>query len=267
MTLSAMLLAVSFLPYFEARNTIANYVYAPPAEGAEQVKCERPELRAVTKCPACGGTGKLALEEPNFGQANGRIGGPKKTTAKCKVCDGKGKFESYIPPADLTAQVARAREQFASSHQGRGEIAVGQAFIPNSVYGELEKDRKRLKLIEEAYGKPCPKCQWTGIEACRKCHGEGVADCPEADCKGGWLVTKTTTERSHTSSGGSFRGGGGMRSSGSRRSSTKQTNVNVQICPTCGGAKKIACPECNGRRARPCKACSGLGTKRKSGGL
>lgn len=265
MNAAMLALAVSFLQFFEARNTIANYVYAPPPEGAEPVKCERPQLVKAQTCPACEGNGFLVLQEPNFGQANGRIGAARKTKAKCPVCKGAGKFESYVSPTELTAQVARDREQFASAHQGKGDIAVGQAFVPNAAYSQLEKDRRRLKLVEEAYGKPCPKCRWTGIEQCRKCHGEGVLKCDEPDCKGGWLVTKTTTERSHTSSGSSMRGSG-MHSSGSRRSSTKQTTVNVQVCPKCGGAKMLVCPECGGMKAKPCKSCSGLGVKSKAGG-
>ena len=261
------LIALSFLPYFEARNQIANFVVKPPPDGVT-VKSEKPDLVVRSKCPACEGRGELVLEEPDFGQAKGRLGGGKKTRRKCPICRGAGKTESFMNPAELTVQVARDREQFRSDHQGRGEIAVGEAFVPNATYAEL--DRKTLKLVEDAYGKPCNKCNWTGIEACRKCSGQGLIPCTESDCKGGFLVTKTTTERTRTSSGGnSFGGGnrGGMRSSGSRRTSFKETKVTVQECPTCGGSKYIVCPECGGRKAHPCKRCSGLGTKQKAGSL
>ena len=267
MTVTAsLLIALSFLPYFEARNQVANFVIAPPPEGAEAVKTDKPDLVVRTACPACEGKGELVLEEPNFGQANGRLGSARKQHKKCPVCNGRGKTESFMAPSDLTVQVARDREAFASAHQGRGEIAVGQAFIPNAAYDAT--DRKKLKLIEEAYGKPCTRCNWTGIEACKKCHGVGTIPCSETDCKGGFLVTQTTTERSHTSSGGgSFgnSGRGGFRSSGSRRSSFKETKVTVQVCPTCGGAKMTVCPECGGRKAHPCKTCNGLGIKQKKG--
>ena len=170
-----------------------------------------------------------------------------------------------MAPADLAVQVARDREQFRANHQGRGDIAVGEAFVPNQAYTAL--DKKQLKLVEEAYGRPCAKCSWTGLEPCRKCKGQGLVPCTEADCKGGFLVSKTTTERTRTNSGGISSGScsRGMRSSGSRRSSFKETKVTVLECPTCGGAKMLLCPECGGRRAHPCKGCSGLGTRQKAG--
>jgi hypothetical protein len=37
MTASSLILAVSFLPFFEAKNTVANYILVPPAEGAGEV--------------------------------------------------------------------------------------------------------------------------------------------------------------------------------------------------------------------------------------
>ena len=266
--IGTLLLAVSFLPYFEARNQVANFVITPPEAGAE-VKPEKPELMVRSKCPACEGTGQLKLEEPNFGQANGRIGGAKKITRQCQLCRGAGRFESFMAPADLTVQVARDREEFAARHQAKGESPVGQAFVSNATFDGL--DKKKLKIIEEAYGKPCPKCNWTGVEACKKCHGNGLLACSESDCKGGFLVTKTTIERTKTSSGGGSFGNhnrsSGIRSSGSRRSSFKETKVTVQPCPTCGGAKQIVCPECGGRKAHPCAKCNGLGIKQKVGAL
>ena len=268
MTAFPLVLALSFLPYFEARNQIANLVITPPAEGASPVRSEKPDLVVRSACPGCGGKGELVLEEPNFGQANGRLGKAKTIRRKCPLCNGRGGLESFMNPSELAVQVARDREKFASDHQGRGEIAVGQAFIPNAAYDRT--DRKKLKLVEEAFGKPCSKCHWTGLEACRKCSGNGVAKCPEADCKGGVLVTQTTTEKTYTKSGGSGFGNGsrgGIRGSGTRRSTRKETNVNVQVCPTCGGARAVLCPECGGRRAKPCKSCNGLGIKQKAGQL
>ena len=264
MNMLAAILAVSFLPYFEARNQVANFVLAPP-EAGQEVKPEKPDLRVREKCHVCDGKGDFIVEEPDYGQRAGRIGSAKKTKVKCPVCSGRGKRESYMSPAELTRTVAADREAFAAEHQSKGDIPTGQAFVPNSVYKSA--DKKMLKLVEEAYGKPCAKCSWTGIEACTKCHGRGLIPCTEKDCKAGFLVTKTTTEKTRTRSGGAS-GSSGMRMrSSSRRSSTKETKVTVQICPTCGGAKELLCPECGGMKAHPCKKCSGLGIKQKAGGL
>ena len=61
--------------------------------------------------------------------------------------------------------------------------------------------------------------------------------------------------------------GVGFSSSSSRRVSRKETKVNVQVCPDCGGAHVVTCPECGGRRASACRKCGGTGTKQKGGGL
>ena len=266
MNLLPILAALTFLPYFEARNQVANFVLTPPAEGAEEVRPVKPELEVKAVCPACEGKGELILVEPDFGQRTGRLGAPKKTKVQCALCKGRGRFQSFADPADLTVQVAKDREAFAANHQGKGEIAVGQAFVPNADFND-EANKKKLKLVEEAFGKPCPKCEWTGITACRKCHGHGYLECPEDDCKGGFLVSKVTTEKSYSRSGGSGGYNRGSLSGGSRKTTKKETKVTVQVCPTCGGAKMIVCPECNGRKATPCKSCSGLGFKQKARSL
>lgn len=266
MTALPLLVAISFLPYFEARNAVANLILEPPPEGAPAIKAELPGLTVHADCPACDGAGELVLQEPDFGQSKGRLGNAKKVRRKCPLCDGRGKRDAFTDPAALELQVARDYGTFTTEHQGRGEIAAGAAFVPSGIYEK--SDRKRLKLVEEAFGKPCAKCRWTGIETCRKCSGRGVTECPEKDCRGGFLVTQTTTEKTYTKSGGSIFGNGrngGRRSSGNRRTTKKETKVTVQICPTCEGAKFLVCPECGGRKAKPCKSCGGLGVKQKAG--
>lgn len=264
MKLALIVAAVSFLQFFETKNQIANFVIEPPPEGTA-VTAEKPSLAVRERCETCAGKGTIALEEQNFGQANGRIDFKRSKKLKCPLCRGTGWREGFMDPSELALQLARDREAYVAAHQGRGEIAVGEAFVPNARYREL--DKKTLKLVEAAFGKPCTKCKWTGIEACKKCHGRGTLKCPNTDCKGGWAVTETTTSYSRTSSGGSSHSSnGGFRSSGSRRTTRKETKVNVNVCPDCGGAHEILCPECGGRRAQPCSKCGGLGTKQKAGG-
>lgn len=272
MTSSALLLAISFLQFFEAKNTVVNYLVNPAPEGAKPVVSERPSFEVRETCPACEGKGEVMLTEQNFGQANGRLGAAQKKRVKCAVCKGQKKIETFMPPAELTLQIARDREKFVSDHQGRGEVPVGQAFIPQEDYESIKSDRRKLKLIEEAYGRPCPACHWTGIEACKKCDGRGVRSCPNGDCKGGWAVVKTTTSFTRSKSGSSglstgYSRGGFSGSGGSRRVSRKEEKINVNVCPECGGAAMIICPECQGRRAKPCRKCNGLGTKQKGYGL
>lgn len=260
----AVILAVSFLPFFEARNQVANFVIDPPPEGAEAAKPEKPALIVTTPCTVCEGKGELLLVEPDYGQTKGRIGsGSKKLRRECPICRGKGKVRAYVNPTDLVRQVAEDRAAFAAKHQGRGEIAVGEAFVKNEKYATLDRDRK--KLVENAYGHPCRRCNWTGIEECRKCSGNGTVKCGNPDCKGGWAVVKTTTESSVSKSGNSNRVRGccgGYRSS-SRQTRRKETKISVTPCPECGGASRVKCAECGGMRAQPCGQCKGLGIKVK----
>ena len=263
--LSIAIVAVSFLPFFEARNQVANFVIDPPPEG-KSVKPALPNLTVTETCPGCDGKGELVLEEPDYGQAKGRLGPAKKTRKKCPLCGGRGKMQAFMNPSSLALQVASDRAAFAAEHQGRGEIAVGEAFVPNEKYNSLDKER--LKLVEAAFGHPCKKCNWTGLEPCRKCSGSGLVKCSNSDCKGGWAVVKTTTESSVRKSGSSSNGirsnNGGLRSrSGSRSTVRKETKINVSPCPVCGGAKQLSCPDCGGRRAHPCPKCNGLGIKTK----
>ena len=119
MTIPSLVLAVSFLPFFEAKNTAAGFLVTPPPEGTT-VTCERPSFMTRETCPACEGKGELILQEKNFGQADGRLGAGLKKRVKCAVCKGKRKLDTFLKPADLTLQVARDREKFVSDHQGRG---------------------------------------------------------------------------------------------------------------------------------------------------
>ncbi len=273
MNLAIAILAVSFLPFFEARNQVANFVFDPPPEG-KTVKPVLPNLIVTETCPGCNGKGELVLEEPDYGQAKGRIGPAKKTRKQCPLCNGKCKIQAFMNPSELALQVSADRAAFAAEHQGRGEIAVGEAFVPNAKHAELDKDR--LKLVENAFGHPCKKCNWTGIEACKKCKGSGLVKCGNSDCKGGWAVVKTTTESSVTKSGCGVATtnirtdcrGRNPRITGSsggrtRRTTRKETSINVSPCSDCGRARQIVCPECGGRRAHPCSKCKGLGIKTK----
>ena len=171
MTGAMAVLAVSFLPFFEAKNDAANFILSPPAEGATEAKAaEKPSLMVVEKCPICGGTGEIVLQEQDFGQASGRIGKLGSRRLKCDACRGAKRIERYVDLASLAAQVAKDREKFESTHLAKGDIPVGEAFVPRESYKDHDK---RLKLVEKAYGKACRTCNWTGVEACKKCSGQG----------------------------------------------------------------------------------------------
>lgn len=261
MTASSLVLAISFLPFFEAKNTVVNNIVNPsPSYEAKEIDCKKPDLLTREKCPACKASGIIVLEEQNFGQFNSyRLERPKKIRQKCPFCKGRRYIEAFYNPTELKLLVARERLKFESDHQAKGEIPVGEAFIPKDAYDKL--DRKTVKLLKEAYGEPCRSCHWLGITPCRECDGNGYVNCPNSDCKGGWSVTKTESSYTKTSSGGGLSGGSYNRSGSSRRVTRKKTNVNVQPCPECLGVSKIICPDCNGKRALPCKKCNALGTK------
>lgn len=267
MSAISLLLAISFLPFFEARNQAANFIIHPPEPGA-RVSIEKPTLTTSNPCPSCKGKCVIVLKEPDFGQNAGRLGSPTKKQTKCPLCKGRGQFFAFVDPEDIEMAIARDHEKFVSTHRGKGDISVGEAFVGNEDYDTLDKEK--TKLIKEAFGKPCPKCHWSGIESCKKCSGNGFLPCPENECKGGFLVTKTTTERTRRSSGGfgnsAYNRNRSLRSSSSRSKSFKETKTTVLLCPVCNGAKLILCPECDGRKASPCNKCKGLGIKREKAG-
>lgn len=226
------LLAISFIPFFEARNQVANFVAEPPPEETA-VKPELPDMMVRDACPGCGGNGELVLVEPNCGQYKGRLGTVKKVRRPCKLCGGKRRIQSFMVLSALARQVAADRIAFTTKHQSKGDIAVGEAFVPREIFDGLSREIR--KLVAESYGHPCKKCNWTGIEACKKCKGSGFVPCTNADCEGGWDVKRTVVR--------------------------KETKVSVAPCQTCGGAKLLVCPECNGLRAKPCQKCNGTGRK------
>ena len=93
MNFLSVIVAVSFLPFFEARNQVANFLITPPPEGTS-VKPELPDLVVREKCPACEGKGELVLEEPDYGQAKGRLGPARKVKKQCQLCGGKGRIQA-----------------------------------------------------------------------------------------------------------------------------------------------------------------------------
>jgi hypothetical protein len=255
--------AMSFLPFFEARNAGANAILRPPPPDAPVAQATRPDLSVVSKCPGCGGTGELVLKEPNFGQADGRIGKAAATHRKCPVCDGAKRLSTFADPHETAMQVARDFDAYTAAHISKGEVPVGCAYVPREVYESA--DKKMLKRVEKAFGEPCKKCSWTGLEGCRKCSGLGYLQCPNEECKGGWAVTKTTTSYSRSRSSGGGGCGTSRTISSSRRSnrfSKKETKVTVQVCPVCNGAKIVICPECRGAKASACRKCGGTGVKK-----
>jgi hypothetical protein len=261
MTISSLILAISFLPFFEAKNTAVNNIINPSTSSeTKETACDKPELIRREKCPACKASGIIVLEEQNFGQLNEyRLDTTKKIRQKCPFCGGNKFIEAFYNPTELKLLVAQERSKFEADHLSKGEVPIGKAFIPKESYSKL--DRKMTKLLKEVYGEPCRSCHWLGITACKECDGNGFIKCPNHDCKKGWAVTKTESSYTKTSSGGSLSGGFGNRSNSSRRITRKKTNINVNLCPDCLGLSFIKCDECNGRRAMPCKKCNGLGTK------
>lgn len=261
MTASSLILAISFLPFFEAKNTAVNNLVDPPTSRDEkETVCDRPEILHREKCRVCKGAGIVVIEEKNFGQfTTYRLDSPKKIRQRCPFCNGRKFIEAFYSPAELKILVAKDRLKFEADHQAKGEVPVGEAFIAKDVYDKL--DRKTEKLIKEAYGEPCRSCHYLGISECKECDGNGLIKCPNKDCRDGWSVTKTESSYTKTSSGGGLSRGNGLRSGSSRRITRKRTEVNVQLCAECSGTGVLKCPECNGRRALTCKKCNGIGTK------
>lgn len=247
-------LADEWLQFFESRNTTANLLLAPLGTVRPDANLERPDAMTRMTCPVCDGKGAVNVQEPDYGQWEGRLNkGGKMERRTCPLCAGKKMWRAYIEPRELYAIIAQARNAFVAAHQAAGEIPAGLAFVTRELHDSVP--RKQLKLVDDAYGKPCSRCEWSGIEECKKCKGAGTVKCTGKDCKDGWIVTRTVVE---TSPGRSY-----GHSRHHRRSTTRRETVSVSMCPVCQGAYLLVCPECDGRRAAPCSKCHGLGFKQK----
>lgn len=254
--------AISFLPFFETRNSqvlssvaelvgeealgedFGDFAEPQPAKSGQAAgaagKADFPDLKCVERCPVCEGRGKFVLREQDFGQrADGRIGARDFRTLPCALCKGKGRLPGYRRVRELLLAVAADRRRFEAAHLARGEIKVGEAFVPAAEYALMDKDRR--KLVERTFGEPCPACLWTGLAECKKCDGTGKIECPNRNCKGGWSVTKAKR--------------------GKKRSLS--SSVVVEVCEECGGCAFVRCPTCSGERATPCRKCAGMGEKKK----
>lgn len=255
-----LILAASFLSFFEARNTIARYAIEPPTDTNSIVRAERPSVFAEETCECCRGAGEVKLQEPDFGQNDGSLSSARIYRKTCPICKGKGRRAVYQNPDTLKAEIAANRQEFENNHRQLGEIALGEAFVPNDLYAKL--DRKQMKLIEEGYGKPCT-CLWSGLEACRHCHGKGYEPCRAKDCENGFVVMRHTASETNTRSGSSSLRSSSFRSTGNSHRSSGRTTITVNLCPTCQGVAQVICSECSGQRAAPCRRCHGTGEKRR----
>ncbi len=249
MTLATtLLLAVSFLPYFEARNQVANYLVTPPDTTAEITKPAKPEPASRKACPTCEGKGKLKIQEPDYGQNKGRLNlKSKKITVPCARCQGRKQVMLY-DMTSLKQQVARDFETYTLNHQTKGEMPVGCAFVPQADYETI--DKKKLKLIENTFGKPCTSCHWLGLTDCKKCRGEGVRKCSEERCRNGFIIPEDVENENNNSY--------------SRRTKKITLLRKFEVCTTCGGTEQERCSDCAGRGALPCEKCHGIGYKQKN---
>ena len=252
-----------YLRFFEARNAAAAGILAPPSQHGEMKisgeDFQRPDAIVRMRCPACKGKGAIEVEEPDFGQWAGRMGRSPRRPEKCPVCAGRKTWRAYEDQRVLEAGVAQALSAFSSAHLAKGDVSVGNAFVPRQVYDNA--DRKRLRLVEKTFGQECKKCNWTGLEECKRCRGEGTVKCSNKDCKGGWIVTKRTRTtrsggRSHRSSCSRSYGGGSSHSS-------KVEEISVAECPVCRSTGMLVCQECNGMCSHICSKCRGTGVKSK----
>lgn len=229
--------ALTFADYFEARNALAcRTVETNSVQKEAFCLPEKPNVLRRLPCPFCDGARKVTLTEPDYGQNDGRIGEKKPKTHKitCPVCAGKGRLASYGALDELYAEIRQAREDFEARHLAKGDRAVGEAYVPREEAGKLSrKDQRRLA---DAYGKPCSRCHWSGIVACRACKGKGLVKCPNKDCENGRIIDEV-------------------------RTSGRVRKTNVAPCPTCKGIQAVRCAKCRGTRGQICTACQGAGMK------
>ena len=226
---------LDYSQYFESLNALAlcQLGLPPPA-----VSVPAPSREYLRPCPACGGKGELALQEPNFGQRDGRLGKGRIHRRRCPLCDGRRNLRAYLLEATLVKGAADGYAAFSASHLARGDIKTGYAFVPREIFSSAS--RHDLKRVESAFQKPCPKCKWTGLDWCKHCDGNGFRPCKNKDCRGGWDVER---HKKHS------------------RHGHARDIVEVELCDECEGAALRLCSHCDGRGAKPCHHCGGTGVK------
>lgn len=249
--------AISFLPYFEARNSLALRALSSETDvegGENDAVPTLPDMTKRVKCISCKGHGVLNLKEEDFGQLKGRIRSAKKIKCKCPVCNGSGRRTIYLDQDELKVAIARDYAKYREGHSLRGEVASGAYFFPK----ESTADKKTMRKITDQTGKVCSKCDWSGIETCKKCKGAGLLKCPNKNCYYGWSVTEEDEEAKNGpgESQGAYKSSRGKKPDYLRK-------ISVEICEDCKGAGKIVCEECAGKGAVACKSCRGIGYKTK----
>lgn len=249
--------ALSFLPYFEARNNLALRSIMP--EAANELKesdCKPilPDMTKLVKCMSCKGNGVLVLKEEDFGQLTGRIRSARKIKQKCPICGGKGKRMLFIAQEELKAAIAKDYAKYCEKHSKRGEIAFGAYFLPK----DCNADKKTIRRVIDQTGKVCRKCEWSGIDTCRKCKGEGLLRCSDKNCHYGWSVKEESGDAERDSSDSVV-----AHKSGSGKKPDYLRKISVEICEECHGSCFVICENCSGRGAVACKSCRGVGYKIK----
>ena len=203
------------------------------------------------KCPACKGARVFVQRPPDIGQGAGRLGAHDYLSKKvpCPLCGAKGVLPGYRNYANMTRFLAEGRREFDSMHQAAGDKKVGYAWVPAALAeGMNVRDRA---AVASAYGAPCPKCGWTGLEACQACKGDGVVACKAVGCKNGFVEA--------TKQNGL--GGGSVGRSSGRSGQRQQQNENKEVrpCDNCSGTALVTCEACSGARLQPCRKCNGEG--------
>ena len=244
------------IAYFHYRNALAVAPLARIADASARDSLSsnvRRSLDEVThwseQCPACKGARDFVQKAPDVGQNVGRIGVRDwlKKKVPCPLCGAKGVLPGYRNYASMTRFLAEGRREFDTIHQAAGDRKIGYAWVPESLAeGMNVRDRA---AVAGAYGAPCPKCGWTGLEPCQACKGEGVVKCKATGCKDGFVESVAQN----------LLGGGNVGRGSRTRSTQQQQKKEVRPCEKCSGTALVLCESCAGARLQPCKKCSGEG--------
>ncbi len=142
----------------------------------------------------------------------------------CRTCEGRGHLRRALRFNErLERQQARLQD-FLSQHLAACHVPIAGCYVAREVAETLKPlAYARMALSHPA---PCKACYGLGLEACRKCKGEGSVIERERDPETGKRVERTLP------------------------------------CPTCFGRSSQPCRRCDGEGLRPlCKRCDGTGVQ------
>ncbi len=223
------------------RNATALNMLTDPHESEDRsdriarllAQCTQTAGTVSRKCSLCNGTGMGTIKTEmldnkiRYRSAHGK---------SCSRCGGKGFEMIQATINEMKYLRGQALKRYEALRQAMRFVRVGEAWVPQGLYGDLGV--KQIALLKRSVARPCPECMGMCRVNCDKCKGAGATPCSNRKCNAGMVEEEV-------------------------RNRLKNTSVMTRKvkCPVCNGAGEIRCVECNGAGSLACRKCGGTGDR------